>query len=127
MKRTRPSFLRAAAICAFFGFSFAPQTSLACGEGAFLGEVCMFAGTYCPDGFSIADGRLLNISQNTALYSLLSTRFGGDGITNFALPNLPGYGNTSLKYRDNSHQSSTDNSILIVCIVTNGIYPARPQ
>ncbi len=54
----------------------------------FLGEIVAFAGNFAPRGWEIASGQLLAISQNTALFSLLGTNFGGNGITTFALPNL---------------------------------------
>jgi microcystin-dependent protein len=55
-----------------------------------LGEVAMFAGNFVPNGYLPADGRLLPISQNTALFSLLGTTYGGNGINTFALPDLRG-------------------------------------
>jgi len=61
-------------------------------EGTYLGEIEMFAGNFVPGGFLPADGRLLPINQNTALFSLLGTTYGGDGRTNFALPDLRGRG-----------------------------------
>jgi len=48
----------------------------------------MFAGTFAPLGWADCSGQLLAISQNTALYSLIGTTYGGDGLTTFALPNL---------------------------------------
>src|ERR1039458_1864526 len=56
----------------------------------FLGEIKMFAGTFAPIGHALCNGQLLPISQNTALFSLLGTQFGGNGTSNFALPNLQG-------------------------------------
>ena len=58
--------------------------------GTYLGEIEMFAGNFVPGGFLPADGRLLSISQNTALFSLLGTTYGGNGISTFALPDLRG-------------------------------------
>lgn len=56
----------------------------------FVGEIRMFAGNFAPTGWATCDGQLLPISQNTALFSLLGTMYGGDGKSNFALPNLQG-------------------------------------
>jgi microcystin-dependent protein len=56
----------------------------------FLGEIRIFAGTFAPRGFVLCQGQLLPIAQNTALFSLLGTQFGGNGTTNFGLPNLQG-------------------------------------
>jgi len=55
-----------------------------------LGEITAFAGGYAPDGWMLADGRLLRISEHDALFSLLGTTYGGDGRTTFALPDLRG-------------------------------------
>lgn len=56
----------------------------------YLGEIRMFAGPFAPAGFAFADGQLLLISQNDALFALYGTTYGGDGITTFALPDLRG-------------------------------------
>lgn len=54
----------------------------------FLGEIHIFAGNFAPSGWLPCDGRLLPIANYTALFSLVGTTYGGDGQTNFALPNL---------------------------------------
>jgi len=56
----------------------------------FLAEIRIFAGNFAPSGWAFCNGQLLSISQNTALFSLLGTTYGGDGKSNFALPNLQG-------------------------------------
>lgn len=56
----------------------------------FIGEIRAFAFNYAPYGWATCDGQILNIVQNTALYSILGTYFGGDGRTTFGLPNLSG-------------------------------------
>src|SRR5438445_1924240 len=56
----------------------------------FVAEIRIFAGNFAPTGWALCDGQLLPISQNTALFSLLGTTYGGDGKSNFALPNLQG-------------------------------------
>lgn len=62
----------------------------ACGVEPYVGEVCMFAINYCPVGYAQANGQLLPINQYQELFALLGTYFGGDGINNFALPDLQG-------------------------------------
>jgi len=57
---------------------------------AFLGEIRLFSFTFAPKGWATCDGQLLPINQNQALFSLLGTTFGGNGQTNFALPDLRG-------------------------------------
>lgn len=56
----------------------------------FIGEIRMFAGSFAPQGWSLCDGQLLAINQNSALFSLFGTIYGGDGRTTFALPDLRG-------------------------------------
>jgi microcystin-dependent protein len=60
------------------------------GANPFLAEIYMFGGNFAPRGYAMCDGQLLAISQNTALFSLLGTTFGGDGRTTFGLPDLRG-------------------------------------
>lgn len=56
----------------------------------FVAEIRIFAGNFAPRSWAFCDGQLLPVSQNTALFSLVGTTYGGDGRTNFALPNLQG-------------------------------------
>lgn len=77
-----------------------------------MASLMLFAGNFTVKGYLPCDGRLLSIAQNSALFSILGTQFGGDGVTTFALPNLPplnaeGQGQVS------------------VYIAVEGIYPSR--
>ena len=56
----------------------------------FVAEIRIFPFNFPPTGWAFCNGQLLPISQNTALFSLLGTTYGGDGKSNFALPNLQG-------------------------------------
>lgn len=56
----------------------------------FLGEIRCFGFNFAPRGWAMCNGQLLPISQNTALFSLLGTQYGGNGQTTFALPDLQG-------------------------------------
>jgi len=56
----------------------------------FVAEIRIFAGNFAPRGWAFCEGQLLSIAQNTALFSLLGTTYGGNGQTNFGLPNLQG-------------------------------------
>ncbi|MCP4432293.1 MAG: phage tail protein [Gammaproteobacteria bacterium] len=56
----------------------------------FLGEIIMFGGNFAPRGWALCEGQLLPISQNSALFSILGTTYGGDGRTTFGLPDLRG-------------------------------------
>ncbi|WP_321474615.1 tail fiber protein [uncultured Paludibaculum sp.] len=73
-----------------------------------LGTIFLFAGNFAPMGYAMCQGQLLPINQNTALFSILGTTYGGDGITTFALPKLSG-------------PAEGTNYI----IALNGIYPSR--
>jgi microcystin-dependent protein len=55
---------------------------------AYVGEIRVVAFNFAPTGWQLCNGQLLQISEYTALFSLLGTQYGGDGITTFALPNL---------------------------------------
>jgi microcystin-dependent protein len=56
----------------------------------FVAEIRMFGFNFAPKGWAFCNGQLLPLSQNTALFSLLGTQYGGDGKSTFALPNLQG-------------------------------------
>ncbi|HEY0077255.1 MAG TPA: tail fiber protein [Pyrinomonadaceae bacterium] len=56
----------------------------------FIAEIRIFAGNFAPTGWALCNGQLIPISQNTALFSLLGTFYGGDGKSTFALPNMQG-------------------------------------
>jgi microcystin-dependent protein len=56
----------------------------------FIGEIKMFGFNFAPRGYATCSGQTLSIAQNTALFSLLGTIYGGNGQTTFALPNLNG-------------------------------------
>src|SRR5271165_1133733 len=56
----------------------------------FVAEIRIFPFNFAPKGWALCNGQLMSISQNTALFSLLGTTYGGDGKSNFALPNLQG-------------------------------------
>lgn len=56
----------------------------------YIAEIRMFCGNFAPRGWAFCNGQIMSIAQNTALFSLLGTTYGGDGKTTFALPNLQG-------------------------------------
>jgi len=56
----------------------------------YIGQLGLFGGNFCPRAWAKADGQLLPIASNTALFSLLGTTYGGDGRTTFGLPDLRG-------------------------------------
>src|SRR5215470_14379508 len=56
----------------------------------FLGQIALFPYNFAPRGWALCRGQLMSISQNTALFSLLGTFYGGNGVSTFALPDLQG-------------------------------------
>ncbi len=76
----------------------------------YLGEIELLPYGFAPMYFLPCDGRILPIAPNTALYSLIGTRFGGDAKTTFALPNL-------------SDVSPVSGTAYYICVA--GMYPAR--
>jgi len=55
-----------------------------------MGTITIFAGTFAPRGWALCDGSLQSIAENNAMFSILGTTYGGDGVTTFALPDLRG-------------------------------------
>jgi hypothetical protein len=84
----------------------------------FVGEIMFVGFQYCPKGWLPADGREMNISANTALFSLLGTTYGGDGRTTFDLPDLRGQIVDPGKGPDRKVR-------IIACIAVVGFYPPR--
>jgi microcystin-dependent protein len=79
--------------------------------GPFLGEIRLFPYGYVPAGWAACDGSMVQINRNQALFSLLGTMFGGDGITTFALPDLRGKAPFDAQGG--------------YCIAIEGMYPSR--
>lgn len=82
-----------------------------------LAEVFATGANFCPRGTLPAEGQILPIRDNTALFSLLGTRYGGDGRSTFALPDL----------RQTLTAAAPDARTVEVqyCIVTEGMFPTR--
>jgi len=68
--------------------SFSQVNTVLAGPESFIGEISIFGGNFAPRNFAFCEGQLLPIQQNTALFALLGTTYGGDGRTTFALPDL---------------------------------------
>lgn len=97
----------------------------------FIGQITLFAGNFAPRGWAFCDGQLLPISQNTALFSILGTTYGGDGRTTFALPDLrgrvplhPGQG-PGLSNRQLGEAGGTENVTLLVNQMPNHTHAAQ--
>lgn len=76
----------------------------------FIGQIKLFPYNFAPRNWAFCEGQILSIVQNTALFSLLGNRFGGDGKTTFALPDLRG-----AEPLPGNHY----------CIALTGLYPPR--
>lgn len=87
---TKLSTLSASLLLAVAGAAIAPSSALACGDGAYMGQICIMASTYCPENTAEANGQMLPINSNQVLFALLGCVFGGDCKTTFALPDLRG-------------------------------------
>lgn len=59
-------------------------------SSSFIGDIKIFAGNFAPRNWALCNGQLMPISQNTALFSILGTTYGGNGVTTFSLPDLRG-------------------------------------
>jgi microcystin-dependent protein len=101
-----------AALWAVICFILCANVPALAGSDPFLGEVETFAFGFCPLGWSTLNGQLLPISQNTALFSLLGTTYGGDGVTTFALPTAKPI-------------FTATGAVLLQCIAMQGIFPSR--
>lgn len=97
----------------------APPSMLMSAE-PILGSIGIFAGNFAPRGWAFCNGQLLSIAQNTALFSLLGTTYGGNGQTTFALPNLQGRTpihagqGSGLSNRNLGEQGGTESHTLMV-------------
>ncbi|NIW85001.1 MAG: phage tail protein [Gammaproteobacteria bacterium] len=113
----------------------------------YLGTIKAFAFNYAPRGWAVCAGQLLSISQNSALFSLLGTTYGGDGVRTFQLPDLRGrslegvgqapghdpvemgkeYGGQKVELSEDAAKAcETQGAVGInYCICLMGIYPPR--
>src|ERR1700744_600774 len=82
------------------------------GSNPFVGEVEIFAFSFCPAGWVVPNGQLMPINQNQVLFSLLGTTYGGDGKSTFALPVIKPI-----------FTISPGSPPLTVCMATLGVYP----
>ncbi|GAD24727.1 phage tail protein [Acidovorax sp. MR-S7] len=83
--------MRRAALCAAVCAAvWAAPAARASSSVAYVGELMLFGGSFCPQYWLPADGRLMSIAQYQVLYALLGATYGGDGQTTFALPDLRG-------------------------------------
>jgi microcystin-dependent protein len=79
------AFAAEALVCAAFGAS-----AVEAQQAAYVGEIRFGAFSVCPVGWAEANGQILPIASNEALFAVIGTAYGGDGTTTFALPNVSG-------------------------------------
>jgi microcystin-dependent protein len=84
----------------------------------YVGEIMLFSGPYCPKGWYEADGRLVPIRDNQILFAILYNNYGGDGRTNFALPDLR---------KEVPAAAADERKFLRYCIAWTGYWPERPN
>jgi microcystin-dependent protein len=89
-----------------------PRPAAAQAYEPYLGEIQMFALTFCPKGWAPLSGQLLPINQNAALFTLLGTMYGGDGTTTFALPKW-------------GPIFTANGGTLTPCIALQGVFPSQ--
>jgi microcystin-dependent protein len=90
-------------------------------ETPLMGTICYFAFGFAPEGWRLCDGAYLDMAQNSALYSLLGTKYGGNNSTKFALPSIP-----PIKTTDAVGAGPAVPHIEIYAyIAVHGIYPQR--
>jgi microcystin-dependent protein len=77
-------------ILVFVFFTFLNTTKVSAQLDPLIGQISMFAGDFAPRGWALCNGQLMSIQQNIALFSIIGTIYGGDGVTTFALPDLRG-------------------------------------
>lgn len=134
------SIKTAFAALAISGTVLAVPATASAGSEPFIGELMLFGGNFCPRGFASAEGQLLPIAQNTALFSLLGTQYGGDGRTSFGLPDLRGRAPVGTGHQPGGDSYRPGQKVLGSagtgtksisglamkwCIATQGLYPSR--
>jgi len=102
--------------------SFPVQVSADASE-PFVGEICLFAFNFTPKGWARCDGQIMPISQNTALFALLGTVYGGNGKTTFALPDLNGMNSSGASYGVPAQPWGENRGYY--CIALQGVFPPR--
>lgn len=118
-------------ILVFVFSSFLSTNTVSAQVDPLLGQISMFAGNFAPRGWAFCDGQLLSIAQNTALFSILGTTYGGDGITTFALPDLRGRvpvgprQGPGLSYKDLGEKGGTENVTLNIGNLPSHNHPLR--
>ena len=91
----------------------------------FIGELCQFPYNFAPVNWAFCHGQLMSIQQNQALFSLLGTTYGGDGITNFSLPDLRPKDENGNVLPIQIGETYQGKPYMETSIALQGIYPSR--
>ena len=91
----------------------------------YIGQIQQFGYYFAPRGWAFCHGQLLPIQHNEALFSLLGTNFGGDGVTTFALPDLRPRDEKGFIINVSVGELYQGKPYLETCIALEGIYPSR--
>jgi len=91
----------------------------------FVGEICQYPYNFAPKNWASCHGQIMSIQQNTALFSLLGTTFGGDGRTTFALPDLRPKDENGNVIQLQVGDIYEGKPYMDYYIALNGIYPSR--
>lgn len=91
----------------------------------FIGELAQFPYNFCPSGWAYCHGQLLNIANNEALFSLLGTTYGGDGVITFALPDLRPRDENGNVIEVRVGEVHNGKVFIETYIAIQGIYPSR--
>lgn len=116
MTKVQKAALAVAALVA----AAAPAPPAAAASEPYLGEIMFVAFGFCPRGWADADGQLLPINQNQALFALLGTRYGGNGQTHFKLPHL----RKQVVAQERRDDGTKVTRVLRPCIALQGIFPS---
>lgn len=116
MQRLFRTLVKLLVIAPVVGFYNLGVPTAATAQDFYMGQIVMFGSNFCPRNFAEANGQILNIAQNQALFSLFGTTFGGDGKTTFGLPNLSGRAPSA---------PPAPSANLKVCIAISGLFPPR--
>jgi microcystin-dependent protein len=95
----------ALALCASPPGAFAQPTP-------FIGQIMIFSGNFCPQGWAMTNGQIMSISQNAALFSILGTMYGGNGQSTFELPIIKPI-------------ITVSGQAFTTCIALQGVFPSR--
>ena len=124
----RKSVLMSASVIAIAGVAAA---SSAMAQNNYVGQILKTGANFCPIGTVAADGRLLSIAQESTLYALYGTTYGGDGVTTFALPDFRGRSSMNdgqgpgLTNRVLGEKSGTETSTMTIATMPRHEHTAR--